>query len=570
MVTCGAARHLASTEEAPVAWWSNLRLSAKLTFLGFVFLTAFLAFAWRTHATIEELKVNGPIYDEVIEGKDIIADVLPPPEYIVESYLLVLQLLDETDATRRDRLVARSAQTRAEYDDRHAYWVGRQEDLRPEMRGYLLDESYRPAKEFFELRDKEFMPLVRDGKLSEARALATGRLRELYDQQREAVDKVVALATRDNLATEAEAKDRLKAAGTGLFVLGAIVVAIVLFMAWIMGRLASALAHRLSVATEAATRVADGDLTRTFDSTGSDEAGRLLGALRSMTHGLTNLVARVKKGSIELLSTATELSSTSMQQENTINAFGASTTEIAAAVKEISATSDALLGTMEQVNHLASTTASSAQSGRDALGGMDGTMQKLAAATASISAKLSTIREKSADVGAVVTTITKVADQTNLLSVNAAIEAEKAGEHGLGFLVLAREIRRLADQTAVATLDIERIVKETQAAVAAGVMEMDKFSDEVRQGVAGVGVVGTQLSEIIGSVEDLSQRFDEVAEGMRRQAQGAKQINDAMVNLADGAKQTGASVREVNTAAQHLREAVNGLREEISRFKTAT
>src|SRR5206468_470610 len=120
---------------------------------------------------------------------------------------------------------------------------------------------------------------------------------------------------------------------------------------------------------------------------------------------------------------------------------------------------------------------------------------------------LSVIREKANDINLVVTTITKVADQTNLLSVNAAIEAEKAGEYGLGFLVLAREIRRLADQTAVATLDIDRMVREMHTAVSAGVMEMDKFSEEVRRGVTGVGQIGGDLGRIITRVGSLSERF---------------------------------------------------------------
>ena len=113
-------------------------------------------------------------------------------------------------------------------------------------------------------------------------------------------------------------------------------------------------------------------------------------------------------------------------------------------------------------------------------------MRQLAESTGSIGSKLSVISERAANINLVVTTITKVADQTNLLSINAAIEAEKAGEYGLGFLVVAREIRRLADQTAVATLDIERMVKEMQYSVSAGVMEMDKFSEQVRQVVGEV------------------------------------------------------------------------------------
>src|SRR3974390_380164 len=141
---------------------------------------------------------------------------------------------------------------------------------------------------------------------------------------------------------------------------------------------------------------------------------------------------------------------------------------------------------------------------------MDRTMRQLAESAEAIGSKLSIISERAANINLVVTTITKVADQTNLLSINAAIEAEKAGEYGLGFLVVAREIRRLADMTAVSTLDIERMVKEMQYSVSAGVMEMDKFSDQVRQGVREVAQVNEKLGLIIESVRVLTNRFEHV------------------------------------------------------------
>ena len=197
---------------------------------------------------------------------------------------------------------------------------------------------------------------------------------------------------------------------------------------------------------------------------------------------------------------------------------------------------------------------------------MDLTMRQLADSTSSIGSKLSVISERAANINVVVTTITKVADQTNLLSINAAIEAEKAGEYGLGFLVVAREIRRLADMTAVATLDIERMVKEMQYIVSAGVMEMDKFSEQVRRGVQEVAKVSGQLGEVIGSVQLLTTRFDQVNEGMRAQTAGAEQIRDAMARLSEGAGQTIRSLGDFNKATVQLREAVSSLKEDVSWF----
>ena len=200
------------------------------------------------------------------------------------------------------------------------------------------------------------------------------------------------------------------------------------------------------------------------------------------------------------MSTATEIAATSRQQEQTVYDYGASTNEAAAAVKrDLGHQPGAAQDDERGQRGRRPDRAAWPSTGQESLAGMDRTMRQLAESTGSIGSKLSVISERAANINLVVTTITKVADQTNLLSINAAIEAEKAGEYGLGFLVVAREIRRLADQTAVATLDIERMVKEMQYSVSAGVMEMDKFSEQVRQGVGEVGQIGDQLGQIIAA-----------------------------------------------------------------------
>jgi methyl-accepting chemotaxis protein WspA len=329
---------------------------------------------------------------------------------------------------------------------------------------------------------------------------------------------------------------------------------------------ARTIARPIGEAALVAERIAAGDLTATTDAKAPGEAGLLLQAIRKMIEDLRSLIARIQRSSIALLSTATEIAATSRQQEQAVYDYSASTNEAAAAVNEISATSQELLKTMNEVNQVANQATRMASTGQKALSGMDQTMRQLAESTDSIGSKLSVISERAANINLVVTTITKVADQTNLLSINAAIEAEKAGEYGLGFLVVAREIRRLADQTAVATLDIERMVKEMQYSVSAGVMEMDKFSEQVRQVVGEVGQLGGQLGQIISGVQALHQRFDQVTEGMRVQSQGADQIREAMTRLSEAAGQTSTSIREFNKATDRLREAVGGLKDEVSRF----
>lgn len=331
------------------------------------------------------------------------------------------------------------------------------------------------------------------------------------------------------------------------------------------------LRRRVRLAADVAERVADGNLTQEINP-GScrDETGDLLRSICRMTGNLNSLVGNVKQASIQLNSTATELAATSREQQKTSSSFGASATQIAAAVKQISSTTNELVQTMEEVSQAASTATELATSGQSGLQNMDANMRVLEDATSSFGEKLGVINEKAANITGIVTTITKVADQTNLLSVNAAIEAEKAGEYGVGFLVVAREIRRLADQTASATLDIEHMVQQMQSAVAAGVMEMDRFAEQVRHNVGDVARVSQQLSEIIEMVTANTVRFARVNESMQSQSQGADQINSAMSQLSSHASHTAEAATEYANAANELQEAIASLKSSIASFQLRT
>ncbi len=326
--------------------------------------------------------------------------------------------------------------------------------------------------------------------------------------------------------------------------------------------------RRINRAASVAERIAEGDLTCPAQQTRSqDESGVLLRSINRMNENLNALVGEVKQASIQLNSTATQIAAAASEQNTTMQGFNASTSEIAASVREISSTGQELLGTVEDLQHRAGRTAELADTGQQSLRDMESTMGQLSEANVSISSKLGLIREKTGAINAIVETITKVADQTNLLSINAAIEAEKAGEAGRGFLVVAREIRRLADQTAVATLDIEQMVRQMQDSVSGGVMEMDKFSEQVRTCISQVALISGQMSEVIEQVQSLTDQFNMVSEGMRQQSQGARQIDDAMGQLVTGVHQVTSSVKEFNAAADNLRASAGSLQEEVGKFK---
>lgn len=344
----------------------------------------------------------------------------------------------------------------------------------------------------------------------------------------------------------------------------------VLFGVYFSNMIAKPLGTKIAGVVEVAQKISSGDLTTQIQVTDQqDEIGRLLTAFGNMNQGLNTLLQQVQHSGIQITTSTTRIAASGKQLEATVTEQVASTNEVVATAKEIAATSGELVKTMEEVTATSQSTALAADSGQKNLSRMETTMRQLADATNSISSKLGAISEKANKINSIVSTITKVADQTNLLSLNAAIEAEKAGEYGLGFAVVAREIRRLADQTAVATLDIESMVREMQSAVSTGVMEMDKFTKEVGRSVEDVQTISWQLAEIIEQVQSLTPRFEVVNQGMDAQSQGALQISEAMVQISEASSQTADALREINGAIGQLNEAAQGLRQEMSCFKVA-
>ncbi len=544
--------------------YSDTTINTKLRSLVIISTSLFVAVLALSLWVLHEYRVNGPVYDHLMLRTLVLAELEPATFDMSDPYRLLIEMSLATDADEIEAMKKQFARHESHFRERESYW---QENLyEGPTKRILTNEVFPSMHEFYRVAKEDYLPSVGKSDRTKLARVLMEKLKPRHANQRQTIDRSINVVKETNRNDEKTATERMRFWLTAVIVISVVKVLIMSLGGWWMAR-------GIVVATNALIgRVRDmaagaGDLTARLPVETRDELGVLAEGINATIGKIQTIVQRVREASVELLSTASQIGAAARQQETTAHSLGSSTAEIAASVREISATSKELSSTMNEVSERAERAAALADTGQTRLEDMESAMEQLVQATASVSAKLGVIREKADGINVVVTTITKVADQTNLLSINAAIEAEKAGEYGRGFLVVAREIRRLADQTAVATLDIDNMVRHMRDAVSAGVMQMDKFTEDVRSGVARIAEINGQTGQIIEEVHALSERFRSVNEGVRNQALGAEQINEAMMQVTDGSRQTRASIDEFKRASEHLRHSVETINQEVSQFK---
>jgi len=444
------------------------------------------------------------------------AEFEPCTLFVIEPLLSLYQIASTTDPAERNRWVMEYQDREAVFQERKSYWL--EHLFEGPVKNALRQDVIPSATEFFEVTRNEFLPLVANGTEAKLIEVLSSKVSPAFKAHRLAIEKATEIGHERTKVEQDETDAEVEF--------------------WLRIMIALGIATSLLIAIVGLYLIAK----------------------------IYPVIKQVRESSVQLLSTANEIAATARQQESTVQGLSSSTTEIASAVREISATTKELSSTMNEVNERADQAARLAKNSRKQLSDMQGTMHQLVDSTSSIASKLALIRDKADNINLIVTTITKVADQTNLLSINAAIEAEKAGEYGRGFLVVSREIRRLADQTAIATLDIGSMVSQMHDAVSAGVMQMDKFGGEVRTSAERVGEINEHFNQIIEDVGVVSDRFQSVNVGMSSQSIGADQISTAMLTVADGTKLTADSLEEFKNATTYLRESVQALNDEVAKF----
>jgi methyl-accepting chemotaxis protein len=512
-----------------------MKLSQRFALLFLIILASFAVYGAWSFKVLNTLKVNGPIYQRVVQGKDLIADILPPPEYIIESYLVSMQAMSAPPAERK-ALIDNLKSLKNDYDTRHVFWT--KEELEADIKELLLSGADKPAQEFYQIAFAQFVPaLERDDAAAAATALES--MKQRYVQHRSAINKLVDLATKRNSDDEADARTQIASSS-------AVMLAILLCAIVLVGGFLYALARTLmrqlggepSYAADIAGSIAAGNLGVAIHTEANDR-GSLLAAMKAMQDGLIDIVGQIRSGTGTIASASVQIASGNKD-------LSARTEAQASALEQTSSSIEQLTGA---VKHNAD---NARQAQQMALSASEVAVRG-GAVVAQVVDTMGAINASSRKIVDIIGVIDGIAFQTNILALNAAVEAARAGEQGRGFAVVATEVRNLAQRSSAAAKEIKTLI--------------DSSVQTVDEGARLVDQAGTTMAEVVNSVRSVTDIISEITSASVEQTSGIERINHAIGQMDDVTQQNAALVEEASAAAHSMQDQAQHLSAAVSMFK---
>ncbi|QEM68981.1 methyl-accepting chemotaxis protein [Geobacter sp. FeAm09] len=311
----------------------------------------------------------------------------------------------------------------------------------------------------------------------------------------------------------------------------------------------------------------EGDLTKRLPISGNNEIGELSEWFNTFVDKLHGIISQVSGSALQLSSSANELQSTSKEMSQSVAHLSSQSTSLATAGEEMSATSSDIAGNCHHAATNAGGASDKAAEGAGVVNQSIGIMQAIAERVKSAADTVETLGNRSDQIGTIVGTIEDIADQTNLLALNAAIEAARAGEQGRGFAVVADEVRALAERTTRATKEIGEMIKAIQKETREAVHTMEQSVAQVEQGSTHASASGKSLQEILAIINDVTEQISQIATAAEEQTATTREISHNVLSLNELAHQNNAAIQETAETADNVSRQAEELQRLVNQFK---
>ncbi|MCW8918502.1 MAG: methyl-accepting chemotaxis protein [Gammaproteobacteria bacterium] len=342
---------------------------------------------------------------------------------------------------------------------------------------------------------------------------------------------------------------------------------VMLLIIYIFAAFYRAVVNSISAVARSSQQLADGDLTATVTLSARDEMSAIAVSFNNMSASFRNLVGQVLDSSGHVATAAEELSTITLETNNGIARQQLETDQVATAINEMSATVQEVAASTQSASVASHEAINEARGGERVVGH---TIKQINVLAEGLNRSAQTIRALEADsesIGTVVDVIRGIAEQTNLLALNAAIEAARAGEQGRGFAVVADEVRNLASKTQASTQEIQVMIEKLQGAARRAAEEMNKSSEQTNQSVEAAAEAGASLQKITAAVNTINDMNTHIASAAEEQSAVAEEINRSIVNISQISEQNATGASQTSSASHELAELANSLQQTMSRFK---
>ena len=319
-------------------------------------------------------------------------------------------------------------------------------------------------------------------------------------------------------------------------------------------------------AAEIASRIAGGDLSMSV-ATKPGDAGSMLAAMKKMQEKLKEMIAEVLISSEQLSSTAAQLSASSSQVADGSRQQSEAASSMAAAVEEMTVSIDQVSDSAQEAKNASSHSGEMSEQGAGVIQNAVAEMAKIEGSVKASSKIIEALEQQSGEISAIVNVIKEIADQTNLLALNAAIEAARAGEQGRGFAVVADEVRKLAERTAKSTQEIAGMIEKIQGGTRDAVASMESGVAQVSSGVALANQAGQSITQIKTEAARVAQVVGDISDSLKEQGVASSDIAKNVEKIAQMSEENSAAVQQTASAAQHLEQLASSLQSTIGRFK---